>query len=215
MEVWYHIFLIMQADLIFQIAILIMSVVIHEVSHGWVAYALGDPTAKLAGRLTLNPLKHLDPFGSFILPLLMTIAGLPAFGWARPVPYNPYNLQAGKWGPAIVAVSGPGSNILVAAVLSVFLRYGGVLGFGQGFFQLAGIAIFINIFLALFNLIPLPPLDGSKVLFALLPYRLRWLEEALERYSLIIIVLVIYGLARFLEPLALYCFKLLTGVAIF
>ncbi|MEI6494750.1 MAG: site-2 protease family protein [bacterium] len=205
----------MQVDLIFQIAILIMSVVIHEVSHGYVAYSLGDPTAKLAGRLTLNPLKHLDPFGSFILPLLMTLAGLPAFGWARPVPYNPYNLKAGNWGPALVAIAGPGSNILVAVILSFLLRYGGVLGLSQAFFQLTGIAILINIFLALFNLIPLPPLDGSKILYALLPYRWRWIEEALERYSLIIIIIVVYGLARFLEPIAIYFFKLLTGVAIF
>lgn len=215
MEVWYHILLNMQVNLIFQIAILIVSVVIHEVSHGWVAYSLGDPTAKLAGRLTLNPIRHLDPFGSVILPLLMTLAGLPAFGWARPVPYNPYNLKAGKWGPALVAIAGPGSNIFVAVVLSLFLRYGSMLGVSQTFYQLTGIAIFINIFLAIFNLIPLPPLDGSKVLYALLPYRLHWVEEALEQYSFIIIVLVIFGAVRFLEPIVIFFFKLLTGVAIF
>ncbi|HPI24743.1 MAG TPA: site-2 protease family protein, partial [Candidatus Paceibacterota bacterium] len=102
---------------IFSIIVLVMSVVIHEVSHGYMAYVLGDPTAKLAGRLTLNPIAHIDPFGSIILPLLLSLLpGGIVFGWAKPVPYNPYNLQAGKWGPAYVAAAGPASNILLAVI---------------------------------------------------------------------------------------------------
>lgn len=93
-----------------------MSVVLHEVSHGVVADSLGDPTARLAGRLTLNPLKHLDPVGSFLVPGFLLLAGGPVFGWARPVPYNPYNLRAGRWGPALVALAGPLSNLLVAVI---------------------------------------------------------------------------------------------------
>src|SRR3990167_7689780 len=105
---------------IFQVAILVMSVVIHEVSHGFMAYALGDSTAKYAGRLTLNPIPHIDPFGSIILPFMLSLLpGGVVFGWAKPVAYNPYNLRAQKWGPGLVAAGGPLSNILVAKVIRI------------------------------------------------------------------------------------------------
>ena len=110
--------------LIIQIAILLMSVVIHEVSHGAMANYLGDPTAKYAGRLTLNPIKHLDPFGSILIPLFLLIVQSPfLFGWAKPVPYNPYNLRNKKWGSAMVAAAGPGSNLIIALIFGLALRF--------------------------------------------------------------------------------------------
>ena len=116
-------------DLIFSIAVLIMSIVIHEVSHGYAAYALGDPTAKYADRLTLNPFKHLDMTGSVIVPFITYMMGGFIFGWAKPVPYNPYNLKNQKWGPAIVGVAGPLSNFVTAAFFGTIIRFGGGMPF--------------------------------------------------------------------------------------
>ena len=157
-------------DFVFSIAVLIMSVVIHEVSHGYAADSLGDPTARLAGRLTLNPLKHLDPFGSVLLPALTYLFGGFIFGWAKPVPYNPYNLKNQRWGPAVVAGAGPLANILIALIFGLAVRFFGNF-LAAGFVQIALAIIFINLILAIFNLVPIPPLDGSKILFAALPYR--------------------------------------------
>ncbi|MGC9603421.1 MAG: site-2 protease family protein [Minisyncoccia bacterium] len=157
---------------IFEVIVLIFSVVVHEVSHGFMAEKLGDPTARLAGRLTLNPLKHLDPFGSVILPLLLSLVpGGVVFGWAKPVPYNPYNLKNPEKGAALIAVAGPLSNLGVAIGLSVVYH---LLGLATGSVlltlqSLVGFIVLINIVLAVFNLIPIPPLDGAKVMTALLP----------------------------------------------
>src|SRR3989344_2272599 len=143
----------MQFDAVFSILILIMSVVVHEVSHGFVANYLGDPTARLQGRLTLNPLPHIDPIGSVLVPLLLffTNAGI-MFGWAKPVPVNPYNLR-GKYGEALVAVAGPLSNIGIAVLFGLLIR---VLGetLPPSFFHSAGLIVLINIVLAIFNLVP-------------------------------------------------------------
>ena len=160
---------------IFTVVILILSVIIHEVSHGYAAYSLGDPTAKLAGRLTLNPLKHIDPVGSILIPalLIFTNAGI-LFGWAKPVPYNPYNLKNQRWGEAIVAVAGAASNILIAIVFGLIARYTVAIPSLTVFTQLAGTVAFVNLFLGLFNLIPIPPLDGYTVLRGILPYRLSY-----------------------------------------
>ncbi|MFH1170891.1 MAG: site-2 protease family protein [Candidatus Vogelbacteria bacterium] len=199
---------------IFTILILILSVVIHEVSHGWVAYALGDPTAKLAGRLTLNPLPHLDPVGSVFLPLILFITGSSIlFGWAKPVPYNPYNLRAGRWGPAIVGLAGPVSNLFLAGVFSIIIR----LTMGAmpiAFFELTAMIIIINLSLAIFNLIPIPPLDGSKILFALIPYRYHVIEEVLTRYQLFFVLIVITLIAPLLLPILSFLFQLGTGLVI-
>jgi Zn-dependent protease len=199
---------------VFTILVLILSVVVHEVAHGWAAYALGDPTAKLAGRLTLNPLPHLDPLGSVFLPLLLFITHSPIlFGWAKPVPYNPYNLQAGRWGPAMVAVAGPVSNLFLAGIFSIIIR----LTMGAmpiAFFQLTALIVIINLGLALFNLIPIPPLDGSKILFALIPYRYRAIEEVLTRYQLFFVLLVITLIAPLLLPIISFLFHLSTGLPI-
>jgi len=178
---------------IIQIIILIMSVILHEVSHGYAAEYLGDSTARYAGRLTLNPLSHLDLFGSIILPLFMYIstAGALVFGWAKPVPYNPYNLRAGKWGPAIVALAGPSANLLLAIIFSLFVRLGSA-SLPDSFLSLAGTVVIINILLAVFNLVPIPPLDGSKLLFALLPARFHNLENFLNRYQLFILLFLLF-----------------------
>ena len=154
-----------------------MSVVVHEVAHGYTAYLLGDNTAKDSGRLTLNPLKHLDPFGSVILPLLLVFmnAGF-VIGWARPVPYNPANLRDEKKGTFLVAIAGILMNILLAVFFGLLIRVApSILGIplDNPFYKIASIIVILNLVLALFNLIPIPPLDGSKILFSFLPVKYR------------------------------------------
>ena len=169
--------------LIFQLAILLMSVAIHEFAHGWVAFRLGDSTAKNYGRLTLNPIKHLDIWGSFFVPLMLFIfsSGQMVFGWAKPVPYNPYNLRDQKYGSAKVAFAGPAANLLIALVFGLFLRFMPVsILISTGLGQVFGLIIFLNILLAIFNLVPIPPLDGSKILFTFLPASLDNLRVFLE-----------------------------------
>ncbi|MEK7585091.1 MAG: site-2 protease family protein [Patescibacteria group bacterium] len=208
----------MAIDLIFSVVVLIFSVVIHEVSHGWMAYYLGDPTAKLAGRLTLNPLKHLDPIGSILIPLLTYSSGGFIFGWAKPVPYNPYNLQAGRSGPAYVAAAGPAANLLIALIFSGVIRFaatsGAALTLPPTLIQISALIVFLNLILAIFNLLPVPPLDGSKILFALLPPQQRAVEDWLNRYQFILILFVLFFLWSFISPLVTFLFRLFTGLAL-
>ena len=186
----------MQIEILFGIVALVMSVVLHEVSHGYMANFLGDPTARYQGRLTLNPFKHLDPFGSVFLPVILILTHSPLlFGWARPVPYNPYNLKrGGVWAEALVAGAGPAANIGIAAALALFLRV------AEGFVSESVVAlgfyiILVNVMLALFNLLPIPPLDGSKILSVILPQPLlgQWerLRAQLEYNPLIGFAVVI------------------------
>ena len=177
---------------LFFIAILVMSVVIHEVSHGFAAEKMGDPTARLAGRLTLNPIPHIDLLGSIILPalLFLTNAGF-LFGWAKPVPYNPYNLKYPKWGPALVALAGPVSNILIALIFGMVIRFGDALSLSQSFSDISAYIVQLNILLAVFNMIPIPPLDGSKVLAAFLPYRYMHIMDSLQQYGFFIVLFVV------------------------
>jgi len=191
-----------------------MSVVVHEVMHGYAALALGDPTAKYQGRLTLNPLSHLDPIGSFVIPLLGYFAGGFIIGWAKPVPFNPYNLRNQKWGEAIVAIAGPLSNISLAIIFGLVLRFSSVETFlNQSFLSLAGYVVLINITLAVFNLVPIPPLDGSKILFAFLPYKWQSFRESFERFGLILVFIFIFFLWQVISPLIGYLFSLITGIA--
>ena len=203
----------MQVDFIFQIAILIMSVVIHEVSHGYAASFLGDQTAKYQGRLTLNPLKHLDFVGSFLVPSAAYFLGGFIFGWAKPVPYNPYNLKPGRWSEAVVAAAGPASNVALALIFGLLLRVG-VAATSPAFIQITSVIVFINILLAIFNLVPIPPLDGSKLLFAAFPDKLYQLRGFFERYGLILVLFFIFFLWQFIFPVIVLLFRLLTGVAI-
>lgn len=199
-------------DLIFSLAVLVMSVVVHEVSHGTMANYLGDPTARYQGRLTLNPLSHIDPIGSVIFPMMSYLVGGVIFGWAKPVPFNPYNLRNQRWGPAFVALAGPGSNILMAAVFAMLIRYGDFLGFSAPLMQMLGVIVIINLVLAIFNAVPIPPLDGSKVLYALLPKNLYWLEEYLEAYGWFALIIFILFFWSALSPVVNLLFRLFVGI---
>jgi len=203
--------------LIFQLAILLMSVVIHEVSHGIVALWQGDPTAKLMGRLTLNPIKHLDLWGSFLVPLTLFIfsGGNFLFGWAKPVPYNPYNLRNQKWGSAMVGAAGPAANILIAIVFGLSLRFMPMatdLPLLQNLIQIFAIIVLLNILLAVFNLVPIPPLDGSKVLFSMLPPSMSHIQMFLERYGFIILLFFIFFAFSIIFPIVGFIFRLITGM---
>lgn len=205
----------MDITFLFTIPILIMSVVIHEVSHGYAALFLGDVTAKYAGRLTMNPIKHLDLFGSVILPLILSLfPGGIIFGWAKPVPYNPYNLKNKRWGELIVAAAGPLSNILVAMLLGVAVRFAVAAGVSQPVIVLTVTAIFINLFLAIFNLVPIPPLDGSKILFGLAPKLADRIREAFEKYGLIFLLIFIYFFSSIIVPIVIFLTELMTGLKI-
>jgi len=167
-------------DGIFVVAVIMMSAVIHEVMHGVAAERLGDPTARLQGRITLNPISHLDPMGSIILPLVLVLTNAPIlFGWAKPVPYNPYNLRPGRFSEAIVAGAGPLSNLVIALIGGLIIRLG---FFPTGMADILFLIIFINIILFLFNLIPIPPLDGSKILSSVLPRGLAFSYDRFRSY---------------------------------
>lgn len=198
---------------IFSIVILVMSAVVHEVAHGWTANVLGDPTARLQGRLTFNPLPHIDPIGSVLVPALLALTHSAfLFAWAKPVPVNPYNLR-GKHGEALVALAGPLSNIFVAFIFGMLIRYGGDV-FPFSFIEIARYVVYINIMLALFNLVPIPPLDGSKILFAFLPYHQQRLRETLERWGFFIVLFFIVFLWQYLTPLIALIFRAFTGIAL-
>ena len=156
-------------DTLFIIAVIIFSVIIHEVMHGVAADSLGDPTARYAGRLTLNPIPHLDMFGSILLPAMLALTNSPLlFGWAKPVPYNPFNLRPGRFSEAIVAGAGPASNLAIALLGGLVIRSGMIPGMESVIF----IIVLVNVMLFLLNLIPIPPLDGSKIASAILPQAL-------------------------------------------
>jgi Zn-dependent protease len=209
-ELCYHI-THMDVNFIFSIIIVIMSVVVHEVSHGYAADALGDPTPRLQGRLTLNPLKHLDLFGSVLFPALSYMVGGIIFGWAKPVMINPYNLKAKKWGEAIVAFAGPLSNIVLAVIFSMLVRYADVFGLSQAFVTFSMTIIIMNIVLAIFNLIPIPPLDGSKILFAILPQRFMNIRFKLEQYGFLIVLMFIIFFGQLLNPVIGFLLRVFVG----
>ncbi|MFH1611723.1 MAG: site-2 protease family protein [bacterium] len=203
--------------IVFQLVILLMSVVIHEFSHGWMAYQLGDSTAKDFGRLTLNPIKHLDFWGSFVVPVMVYVFsyGRAIFGWAKPVPYNPYNLHDQKYGSAKVAIAGPASNLLVALVFGLAIRFMPVNNAGlANLAQLFGFIVLINIILAIFNLVPIPPLDGSKILFTFLPKSADNVTKFLERYGMVILLFFIFFAFDFILPIVFGLFRLIVGKGI-
>lgn len=199
---------------IFSLIILLFSVIIHELAHGYAAFSMGDPTAKYEGRLTLNPLKHLDPFGSIILPLLLYISGSPIlFGWAKPVPVNPYNFRDKKWGELKVSVAGPLSNITLAIVFGLILRFlpNSIFLENPGILIALTYIITINLWLAIFNLIPIPPLDGSWILFSFLPERFFYIKNFLRQYGIIILFfLILFGNIFWFNMIS-FLFKIITG----
>ncbi|MEI8174387.1 MAG: site-2 protease family protein [bacterium] len=199
---------------IFYIAILIMSVVIHEVSHGFMAEYFGDKTARFAGRLTLNPIKHLDMYGSIILPVILFLFHSPfLFGWAKPVPYNPNNLSNEKWGTIAVASAGVLANFFIAIIFGILIRFTLQFSLPDGFYFITSIIVIINLSLGIFNLVPIPPLDGSKILFSFLPRSASSFVDAYEQYSLILIVFFIVFVSPYLSPILGSLFHLLTGLA--
>lgn len=202
--------------IVFYVIVLIYSIILHEISHGVVALWLGDVTAKYAGRLTLNPKTHIDPIGSILVPgmLLLASMGQIAFGWAKPVPYNPYNLRNQKWGELAVALAGPAINICIATlavILSQTIALSSVVkeeiirnfrnwaevgqilsgSLESIFFLLLVYIVFWNIVLALFNLIPIPPLDGSKILYSVFPIDTK-VKIFLEQYGFFILLFIIF-----------------------
>ncbi len=179
-------------DIFFQVVILFFSVIIHEVAHGYTALRLGDPTAQYAGRLTMNPIKHMDPWGTVILPLFLILIRSPFLvGWAKPVPVNPQLLRDPKRGMMLVGAAGPLANITLILLSALVLR---VLPFSAPpfLFDLFRYCCAINIILALFNLVPIPPLDGSKVVAGILPPAMREAYISLERYGILIIIGLLY-----------------------
>lgn len=209
---WYHKEKIMQIEFLFVLAIVVMSIIIHEISHGYMAHALGDKTAEYAGRLTLNPVSHIDILGSIIVPLLAYMSAGFVFGWAKPVPYNPFNLRNRKWGTVLVAGAGALSNFAIALVFALLIRSGFAESVSTAFVEISAFIVLANIGLAVFNLLPFPPLDGSKILFALLPFRLRHVQDFLDQYWFIVIVLVILFGGEFIFPAVSGLFTLMTGL---
>jgi Zn-dependent protease len=199
---------------IFSLIVLLFSVIIHELSHGYAAYSQGDPTAKYEGRLTLNPLKHLDPFGSIILPLLLFISGSPfLFGWAKPVPVNPYNFRDKKWGELKVSLAGPASNFFLAVFFGLVLRFipDAIISNNPGILIALGYIVSINIWLAVFNLIPVPPLDGSWILFSFLPAKMEYIKNFLRQYGIVILVLLILFAGSLWFTITNVLFQLIAG----
>lgn len=206
----------MSIDFLFSIIVLIVSVMVHEVSHGYAAYAWGDPTAYYQGRLSFNPLKHLDLWGSIIIPILSFWLGGLLFGWAKPVPVNLYNVKNQKWGPPLIALAGPASNILIAVLAGLVLRFGLIYQIlTPALVNILGIIVFINLVLAVFNLIPVPPLDGSKLFYAVIPERYREVRSWLERLSLPLILVLVLVIWPILSPVLGYLFNLITGLKLF
>lgn len=196
-------------DLFFFFFVIIPSAIIHEFAHAWAAFILGDRTAKDFGRLTLNPLAHIDLFGTILMPVFLFLisGGKFLFAYAKPVPFNPYNLRSQKYGPGLVGAAGPLANLIVALIFGLMVRF-----LPAGNFSLfLSIIVYANILLAVLNLIPVPPLDGSRIFFALLPTPLKRYEFLIERYSFLIIFLIIFIIYPLIFPVVLAIFKLIAG----
>lgn len=222
----------------FYVVILLYSIIIHEVSHGYVALWLGDSTAKHANRLNFNPMSHIDIWGSILVPLFMLLMSnfKLAFGWAKPVPYNPYNLKNQKWGPAAVGLAGPAINILIALIFAIaarfislpaqlkfdiisnFSNWGAIStvvarSFSAIFFELFIIIVFWNTLLAFFNLIPIPPLDGSKLMYLILPLKMET-KIFLEQFGFAFLILFIVFFSAPLGNMLSYLLNIFFSLAL-
>jgi Zn-dependent protease len=180
------------------IIILLFSLTLHELMHALVSDKLGDPTARHQGRISLNPLAHIDPFATLLLPALLILAGSPViFGAAKPVPFNPWAVRYGKWGVALIAVSGPLTNLAIAAVLALYVQF---VSLGTGAITFLVTAISVNIAFFVFNMIPFPPLDGSRVLYAVAPRPVRDIMDRIEGAGLIAFFIFLFFGFRFIAP---------------
>ena len=178
-------------SIIVVLAIILGSVILHELSHGLVAYWLGDRTAKDSGRLTFNPVKHIDPFMSILVPMILYLLNAPVFGGAKPVPVNYHNLKWKEYGMAIVAFAGPFTNFLIALIAFLIGHFSGLI-YGSGFSSFVfGEIVIINLGFMIFNLIPVPPLDGSRILYAISPDVIRNILSAIEPYGFIVVYIMI------------------------
>ena len=204
-------------EILIFLLILILSVMAHEISHGLMADHLGDPTARLMGRLSLNPIKHIDLMGSIIVPGLLIIMQTPfLIGWAKPVPVNPLNFKDQRYGEAKVSFAGPGANLVIALAFGLAIRITILIGasstFAVNLLGLFQIIVWINLLLAVFNLIPIPPLDGSHILFTFLPKGWEKVKIFMERYSLILLLFFILFLFKLIVPVVSFLFQLITGI---
>lgn len=195
---------------IFFFIIIIPSAILHEYMHGWVADRLGDPTARYAGRLTLNPRAHVELWGTFLLPLLLFLGtgGRFLFAYAKPVPYNPFNLRDQRWGPVAVAVAGPLSNFALAAAFGAMVQFS---SFSSELTLLLSTIVYANVVLGVFNLVPIPPLDGSKVLYAVMPESWHQLRLVLDRFGSFFLLIFIIFFFHLLQPIMTALFVWFTG----
>ena len=196
-------------DFIFYFLVIVPSAIIHEYAHGWVADMLGDPTARYAGRLTINPVAHVDLWGTILMPIFLSLVtgGAFMFAYAKPVPYNPYNLKNQKWGPSMVALAGPASNLLLAIVFAIIIR---VLPLSS-FTSVLAVIVYANVMLTIFNLVPIPPLDGSKVLYAVLPSSAYKVKNFLDKYGFVVLLFFIFFLFELISPVINGLYRLLVG----
>lgn len=182
------------SGLLIVFGVILVSMILHEIAHGLVAYWLGDDTAKLSGRLSLNPLKHLDPVNSLALPLILYLMGGPIFGGAKPVPINTRNLKFGVWGMTLVAIAGPLTNFLLAFIAFLIGYFIGALNAGNLVGVIFSYFVTINLGFGIFNMLPIPPLDGSRVLFAIAPDGVRRVMANMEQFGIyIVMALVVLG----------------------
>ena len=195
--------------LLFFFLVIVPSSILHEYAHGAMADKLGDPTARYAGRLSLDPRVHIDKWGTLLMPLFLFLitSGRFLFAYAKPVPYNPYNLKNQKWGPVVVALAGPGANLLLAFVFGLLVQFLPVPSLTIFLY----IIVYANVLLAVFNLVPIPPLDGSKLLYALLPDSQYQIKMALERYGFVILLAFIFFGFQFITPIISFLTALFTG----
>lgn len=196
-------------SLVFYFIIVIPSSIIHEYAHAWTADQLGDPTARYAGRLTINPKAHIDLWGTIIMPILLFVStsGRFMFAYAKPVPFNPYNLRSQKWGPALVGIAGPLANLLLASAFALVIRIFPTTSI-RSFLE---IIVYANITLLVFNLLPIAPLDGSKLLFAFFPDSARSIQRFMEKYGIILVLFFVFFLFQFIQPVIDGLFNLLVG----